>query len=343
MQRIVSPFAPPPWLRDRHLQTVLGTSPLRRRRGARRLAVVSARHETAIYDGGHGARLTGVLDRPRHAGDDGRLAVLLHGWEGSHASSYMQLAAARLLAEGCAVLRLNLRDHGGSHHLNVELFHSNRLDEVVHAIADACHRHRVRELLLGGHSLGGNFALRVAAAAPAAGLPLARVAAVCPVVDPAATLVAMERGWRVYPRYFERQWRASLKRKRTLFPERHAYDDAILGLDMRHLTEWMVLNHTDFASLHDYFAGYTLSDGRLARLAVPAHVLTSADDPVIPVAAFEHLALPATATLELARWGGHCGFIENARLDGYAERWLGRVLLGEVTAGAGKLAASSAD
>lgn len=343
MQRRTSPFSPPRWLRDRHLQTVLGSSPLRRRRGARQLAAASARHDTAVYDGGHGVRLAGVLSQSRHGSEPGRLAVLLHGWEGSHASNYMQFAAARLLASGCAVLRLNFRDHGDTHHLNVELFHSNRLEEVVHAIADACTRHGVRELLLAGHSLGGNFALRVAAAAPAAGLPLARVAAVCPVVDPAATLVAMERGWRLYPRYFERQWRASLKRKRQLFPTQHAYDDAILGLDLRHLTEWLVLHHTDFASLHAYFAGYTLSDGRLAQLTVPAHVLTSADDPVIPIAAFDHLALPASATLEVARWGGHCGFIENARLDGYAERWLGRMLLGEVAAGTGKLAASSAD
>jgi predicted alpha/beta-fold hydrolase len=307
------------------------------------LAAACARHEAQVYDGGHGVRLAGVLSRPREGGDDGRLAVLLHGWEGSQSSSYMQLGAARLLQAGCAVLRLNFRDHGDTHHLNVDLFHSNRLGEVVQAIADACQRHRVHELLLAGHSLGGNFALRVAAAAPAAGLPLARVAAVCPVVDPAATLLAMERGWRLYPRYFARQWRTSLKRKRTLFPQQHAYDDAILGLDLRHLTEWLVLHHTDFASLHAYFDGYTLSDGRLAELTVPARVLTSADDPVIPVAAFDRLALPDSATLEVARWGGHCGFIENARLDGYAERWLGRVLLGETSAGTGKLAASSAD
>jgi predicted alpha/beta-fold hydrolase len=26
--------------------------------------------------------------------------------------------------------------------------------------------------------------------------------------------------------------------------------------------------------------------------------------------------------VELAAHGGHCGFIENARLDGYAERWV---------------------
>jgi hypothetical protein len=28
------------------------------------------------------------------------------------------------------------------------------------------------------------------------------------------------------------------------------------------------------------------------------------------------------AHLEIAPWGGHCGFIENAACDGFAERWV---------------------
>ena len=48
----------------------------------------------------------------------------------------------------------------------------------------------------------------------------------------------------------------------------------------------------------------------------------SEDDPVIPVAEFRALRLPDSARLEVARWGGHCGFLENPSLDGYAERWV---------------------
>jgi hypothetical protein len=32
--------------------------------------------------------------------------------------------------------------------------------------------------------------------------------------------------------------------------------------------------------------------------------------------------LPAHSRLEVAPWGGHCGFLENAHLDGFAERWI---------------------
>ena len=46
------------------------------------------------------------------------------------------------------------------------------------------------------------------------GRELARVAAVCPVLDPALTMQQMERGMPLYMRYFERKWRGSLQRSR---------------------------------------------------------------------------------------------------------------------------------
>ncbi|RBF42040.1 alpha/beta hydrolase, partial [Xanthomonas oryzae pv. oryzae] len=96
--------------------------------------------------------------------------LLLHGWEGSADSNYMCLTAARVLGLGYQVFRLNFRDHGGTHHLNVDLFHSDRIDEVVNAAGDLWRRFPAPQLLAAGYSLGGNFALRLALRAPAAGL-----------------------------------------------------------------------------------------------------------------------------------------------------------------------------
>ncbi len=324
--RIVeSPYAPPVWLRNPHVQSVLGSSPLRRRRGALAIQRSGARTTEHEIDGGDGVRLHGLYSAMPGSAPRG-LALLLHGWEGSAESSYMRLTAARFLARGFAVFRLNFRDHGDTHHLNEALFHSNRIDEVVHAAGDIARRFAPRPRGAAGYSLGGNFALRLALHAPAANLPLARVAAVCPVLDPALTMDQMERGLPLYMRYFERKWRGSLARKRALFPDAHAFDDTTLKLRMRDLTQWMVERHTDFETLDGYFDGYSIAGGRLAALAVPADILMAADDPVIPVAEFRALRLPASARLEIARWGGHCGFLENARLDGFAERWVAQRL-----------------
>ena len=318
-------FDPPRWLRNAHLQTILGTSTLRRRIGERRLA---ARHATTtphVIDAGEGVRLSGLHDMPRGGASKG-LALLLHGWEGSVDSSYMRLTAAELLARGWSTFRLNFRDHGDSHHLNEAIFHSGRIDEVVRAAVEVARRFPASRTVAAGYSLGGNFALRLALRAPAAGLRLERVAAVCPVLDPARTMDAMDRGIGLYRRYFERKWRSSLLRKRALYPHLPHLDDATLGQRLRELTRSLVEGHTDYGTLDGYFDRYTIAGDRLAALEVPAEILTAADDPVIPVVDFDRLVLAPTTRLTITAHGGHCGFVRDARLDGFAEHWIAEVL-----------------
>ncbi|MFT3761579.1 MAG: alpha/beta fold hydrolase [Pseudoxanthomonas sp.] len=318
-------YTPPKWLRNPHLQSVLSSSELRKRRGLRRLRALGATSDEYLFDGGDGVRLQGWHTHIPGAEARG-LALLLHGWEGSAESSYMRAAAASLLEAGYEVVRLNFRDHGDTHHLNEDIFHSCRLPEVVHAACDVARRFARRPLVAAGYSLGGNFALRLALRAPEAGLPLSRVAAVCPVLDPKATLECMENGLPLYHWYFQRRWRRSLQIKRELFPQRHTYDDAVLKLGVRELTRWMVEHETEFGTLENYLDGYSIAGDRLAGLQIPAHVLMAQDDPVIPFNAFHDWHLPETVTLEVAGWGGHCGFIENAACDGFSERWVAKRL-----------------
>lgn len=319
-------YNPPRWLRDAHVQSALSASPLRRQRGVRafrRSGALTTRH---LLEVGAGVRLQGFHSAVPGR-DSGELAVLLHGWEGSADSSYMLHTAATLLARGFEVFRLNFRDHGETHHLNPDLFHSCRLDEVLQAVAEVVQRFPQRRLTVAGYSLGGNFALRVARAAPASGLQIAHAAAVCPVLDPAAGMLALESAPSIYQWYFLKKWRRSLRRKRELFPEAHTFDDAALDKDMRELTRWLVERYTPYGSLETYFDGYCIAGERLSGLQVPVSILTAEDDPVIPVAGFRELILPPIARLEIAAHGGHCGFIEGANLGGFAERWVSEALV----------------
>lgn len=334
-------YDPPFWLRNPHLQSLLGSTSLRRaagERALRRLGALTTAHVVEVEDGVRLQGLHSVLPDREPRG----LVLLLHGWEGSVESSYMRHTAARLLSRGFEVFRLNFRDHGDTHHLNAELFHSCRLAEVVQAAAEVSRRFPSRPMLAAGYSLGGNFALRLALAAPSAGVPLVHAAAVCPAIDPAAVLRALEGGPRFYHWYFMKKWRRSLLRKRELFPDLHDFDDEVLALDMRGLTTWMVGRHTRLGGLDDYFDGYSVSGGRLADLQVPVSVLAAADDPVIPVEGFPGLSLPAHSRLEIARFGGHCGFLEGLHLGGYGERWVAeRLEAAAEAAGAATMAVSA--
>lgn len=319
------PFAPPRLLRNPHLQSVLASSRLRAHL-ARRRDVLERESEEAVLDCGAGVRLQGFLTRQHRRERPLGLVVLLHGWEGSVRSTYLMHAGGRLLDDGFDVFRLNLRDHGETHHLNAELFHSCRIAEVVGAVAAVGERYAPTRLFIAGYSLGGNFALRVALRAPAAGIALDHAVAVCPVISPASGLRALEAAPWFYQAYFLRKWRQSLLRKARLFPAQYRFDDWFGRITLRELTRRLVEQYTEFGTLDNYLDGYSIAGDRLATLSVPASILTAADDPIIPVNDFHALRLPAHVRLEIAPYGGHCGFLAGFGGRTYAEDFIAATL-----------------
>lgn len=310
-------FSPRGLYRNPHFQSVLASAPLRRPLVLRRARSLLAGSREELLDAGDGIRLHAWFAGPPPGVAVRGLAVLIHGWEGSGASLYLLSAASRLHQEGWQVLRLNLRDHGPSHHLNKDLFHSNRLPEVVAAIATASRSFGARPMVLGGFSLGGNFALRVAARAGEAGIPLARVMAICPVLDPASTLWAMENAPRIYERYFMLKWRRSLARKAECFPD-YDFGDLRRFRGLRDMTDYFVHAYSEYPDLDSYLAGYAIVGDVLTTLQVPTRLIASQDDPVIPVTDLERLARPRSLTVQRVSCGGHCGF-----LTGYFDdRWI---------------------
>ncbi len=217
---------------------------------------------------------------PSTAREDSR--SLLHGWEGSAESLYILSLGQQLFERGFEVVRLNLRDHGDTHHLNRELFHSCRLPEVVGAVVSLQRLFPGKPLHLVGFSLGGNFMLRVAAQAGDAGLDVAKVIAVSPVLDPGETLIALEHGMPGYQFYFVRKWMRSLLKKQALWPGDYDFRELGRLADLRRMTAELVRRFTEFPSLDDYLNGYSITGGRLARLEVPANIITALDDPIIP-------------------------------------------------------------
>jgi uncharacterized protein len=314
-------FRPPRWLRNRHLQSILPSLPARRRWIMPRTAALRAASQEILLDCGDGVRLQCFHADPARCGirRAGHVAILVHGWEGNSDALYILSLAQQLFDRGFDVVRLNLRDHGDTHHLNRELFHSCRLPEVVGSIQRLQGLLPATRLHLVGFSLGGNFMLRVAAQS-GTGLDIASVVAVSPVLDPGATLAALEHGFRPYHKYFVRKWLSSLFKKQAAWPEHYDFSELTRSADLRRLTTLLVNRFTDFASLEDYLNGYAITGAQLAHLKVPATLITALDDPIIPVAGLEQLARPPALQVIVTRRGGHCGFLEDLVRPSWAER-----------------------
>jgi predicted alpha/beta-fold hydrolase len=292
-------------------------------RRARQFLASSTRQ---ILDCGAGVRLLMEHTPPKQAGP-ARTVMMIHGWEGHAGSMYMISVGSRVWEQGCRVVRLNLRDHGDSHHLNREIFHSCRLDEVMGAVRAVRQQFPDGTLALAGFSLGGNFALRVAASAPQVGLQVDRVLAICPVLDPKETLVALDEGIGVYRSYFIEKWRRSLERKRDAFPDSYDFGDLGRFRTLREMTEQLVLEHTEFRDLNSYLDGYAITGPRLARLEVPCEMLLADDDPVIPVAGLSRVALSPWLSITRSSKGGHCGFLRSYALESWLDDYASSQLL----------------
>jgi predicted alpha/beta-fold hydrolase len=324
LSHVVAAFDPPFWIKDRHFQSLLAVLPWRHRWLRRRAARLLAASRDEIVDCGDGVRLLGHYSA--QPAEPRGLAILLHGWEGSAAASYVVSASSVLYEAGFAVFRLNFRDHGDTFALNRDLFHSCRIAEVVGAVRSIVARYPAKRTFLVGHSLGGNFALRTAARAPALGIELTKVVAVCPVLRPQSTMRALEEGLWVYREYFLRRWRRSLLAKAKCFPELYDFGDLRRFPTLTATTEFFAVGYAGFPDLDSYLGGYAITGDALARLAVPSRVIVAADDPVIPIEDLKDVAVTPSLAVDVVARGGHCAFLEDYRL----RSWLDRAVLEEI-------------
>ncbi len=311
----VTPYRPPRWLRHTALQTALASFRPRARKAAKVLA--PSRRRVLTTTGG--VKLLGF--HLPHPTPKGRV-VLIHGWEGSSDSTYVRTTGATLHRAGYDIFRLNLRDHGPSHHLNKGIFLAIYLDEVVEAVnqlaADVPHL----PVALCGFSLGGNFALRIAGRwADAPPVNVRQVVAVSPAIDPIGSTLSIDRNpfllW-----YFRRKWRRSLRRKQQLFPGRYDFSDLDPRMNLMEMTERLIPRFSPYPDARSYLTAYAVTPAIYTRIRVPSTVISAADDPVIPLS--DLLALPETAAVEriIHPHGGHNGFLRADLRSTWYERWL---------------------
>ena len=305
---------PPWWLKNPHLQSVLCSA---RIRAPRKNPMLDTARPKILEVDGH-VRLLGLYS-PREDRRAKGLAILLHGWEGSADSTYLLTTGRTLHRAGYDVFRLNLRDHGDSHHLNKGIFLASRLTEVRQAVARAAELAQGKPVFLIGFSLGGNFALRIARAArrkPVAGLR--RVVAVSPVLDPAGSTAAID-SIRLFRVYFMKKWKRSLIKKQALYPGLYDFGPVLAQDNVWAMSQAMIDMFGQFKDLGRYFRSYRLTGPDLAGIDIPVTIITAKDDPVIPFDDFHDLDGRGSIGLIATRYGGHCGFIEGFSLRAWYE------------------------
>jgi len=124
-----APFHPRPWLRNGHLQTIFGNLLPRQNtlpQPVAQLVEVSPAHgsqiSTQLLCECHWQPLPERPARPT--------VIILHGLEGSSKSQYVIGNANKLWRAGCNVVRMNMRNCGGTEKLTPTLYHSGLSKDV---------------------------------------------------------------------------------------------------------------------------------------------------------------------------------------------------------------------
>jgi len=276
-----------------------------------------------IIDGGNGVRLLGFHSTQRDNNPRG-LVLLLHGWEGSVDSTYILHIGRYLFKSGYDIFRLNLRDHGKSHHLNEGLFHGARIEEVLGATEKIARLSGQKPFYIIGFSLGGNFALRIALNNSLD--TLKQVFCISPLLDPCRTTQAIDEGFSPYRNYFLKKWKRSLREKERLFPRLYNFEKTYKIRSLIALTDYIVKNHSTFQDCQDYFSRYTLLGNAFSGLGLPVTIYAAMDDPVIPVSDYYSLNTNNNMHILLQPYGGHCGFVDTLMSDTWYERRINAML-----------------
>jgi predicted alpha/beta-fold hydrolase len=305
----IPPFLPHPLIRGGHAQTLAGYLWT----GAR----LDDRAEQHVVDLDDGDHIVLHDDCPSSWQPTGRVALLLHGLSGSHASGYMVRIAAKLADRHVRVFRMDHRGCGAGATLARSPYHAGRSNDALAALRAVIHLCPQARVSLIGFSLSGNLILKFLGEAPEL-LPeaLDSAMAINPSLDLSRCVAGLAEGWnRLYDRHFVRALDRELRSSQRDLPENYGSPGSLWEFD-----DTYTAPVCGFGDAERYYRLCSAAQF-VPRITLPTLILTSRDDPLIPHSIFERLALPANVRLHVVSSGGHLGYVGRKGIDA-DRRWM---------------------
>ena len=244
--------------------------------------------------------------------------VMWHGLEGSAASAYMLSTAAKAFARGFNVVRVNVRNCGGTEHLTPTIYHAGLTNDLRAVIQELIDHDGLSRIVIGGFSLGGNMVLKLAGKYGDSPPPeITAIGAVSPSIDLSAGRDFLNRRRNlVYQKNFLFYLKRRIRLKEKLYPGR--YD--ITGLNrirtIEQFDDRIVAPAFGFAGANDYYAKAS-SLPYLGSIRIPTLIIHAKDDPFVPFAPLTDPSISKNPFVLLiaTEKGGHVAFISDERPD----------------------------
>lgn len=300
-------FVPHPLLRNSHLMTILPS--LFPRSGGKNHLTGGQSHFLEVEDG------SSVLVHV-HLQDDHQecpTLLIVHGLEGSAESTHVLGLGRKAFEQGMNVVRMNLRNCGGTLHLSKTLYNASMSADVISVVRQVKELFGIGEVFVAGFSLGGNIVLKAAGELGDGAVDfLAGVCAISPSIDLNASVISLGKGLnRIYEMHFLRGLTDKIRRKSLLFPERFDVRKLKAVKTIKDFDNLFTAPDGGFGTADNYYARAS-SINFIKKIRVPTLIITAKDDPIVPFESFlsDKLKSPFV-TLLATESGGHGGFLGN--------------------------------
>lgn len=251
---------------------------------------------------------------------NGRLIVLTHGLEGNSHRPYIMGMSKIFSEHGWDVLAWHCRSCSGQMNRNFQLYNHGDVEDISVVVNHAFAKHKYKEIVLAGFSMGGNISLKYAAlrAHPSVSKVMAFSA---PLDMRTSTAVLDDPSNRIYQKIFRSRLLPKIEMKAQLFPDRLDIEE------IRRRTDWNFQCETFFCTVNGYkslddFYEQGSAVNFISQIKIPTLIVQAQNDPMLtkeclPVKlAKEHPKI----YLETPQYGGHCGFtMKENRALAYSE------------------------
>jgi predicted alpha/beta-fold hydrolase len=234
--------------------------------------------------------------------------LAVHGLAGSGKSSYMRALTNSALTHGMDVIRLTVRNCGGTENLTPTLYHSG-LTEDLHAVVDQL---APEPLVIVGFSMGGNISLKLAGEWGTS--PPVHVRGVCGVSVPISLAMCAQRlgHWRnkIYETHFLRELKHTVRKKQQLMP---VLFEALQVSDIGSIYDFddqVTAPAFGFRDADHYYE-QSSSIHFLNSIRVPTLLVQAKDDPFVPFDVFKMAKVETCPHIQLVvtEYGGHVAFL----------------------------------
>jgi len=260
------------------------------------------------------------------------LALLIHGLEGSSASSYMTSTSKHLNSMGLDTVCFNLRGCSGDDNLLLGTYHSGKTEDVDFVVNHLSQKEEYENIIIIGFSLGGNLTLKyLGEQSENISSKIKGGIAISVPIDITSAEKEMDKlKNKLYIELFFKTMKNKLLEKAHKFPEYKLDKDKLFkATKFKHLEQLYTVPVFGFESPEDYWIKAS-SKPYLSKIRKPTLLINAKDDSFLSAACFpfEEAHNSDDFFFESPDFGGHVGFItslkpsENTWLEDRIERFI---------------------